>query len=73
MVGRKAYLPHRTDMALQRLARALVLDGYPNAQIAIVDGEARRLLITNDEDERYYHAENGAFYEYFEIGQEVER
>ena len=73
MVSRKAYLPTRTDMALQRLARALVLDGYPNAQIAIVDGSTRRLLISNDTDERYYHAENGTFFEYFGIEQEVER
>lgn len=73
MVGKRASLPHRTDLALQRLARALVLDGYPDAQIAIVDGSTRRLLISNETDERYFHADNGTFYEYFEIEQEVER
>lgn len=71
MVSKKAYLPTRTDMALKRLACALVRDGYPNAQIAIVDGEARRLLITNAEEERYFHVSDGTFYEYFEIEQEV--
>lgn len=60
-------------MALQRLARALVLDGYPNARIVIADGSTRRLLISNETDERYYHTKNGAFYEDFDIEQEVER
>lgn len=53
-IKKRFYLPFRTEFALKRLVSALEHDGYPDANISIVNyGYGRISLFDKDHNQRY--------------------